>query len=234
MLKFNYLLTISLVKFPSSASLETFIHSAIKFSEACPKSPDAGFLAVYGLLHLHHQIVCQEQGGVPLQITPNARILLQATMLARHLVARDKNKQNRTLSLLAARLHLNLGLGKCAFQLYSHTKCKEMLLDTLSPYVLSRISLTHPFDVKGYQGYSADEELAKVISTIERMETKTDNYLYTDMQSFVWDQAVDALDLKRKLKSSLTKQICITERRRIARLKGESTENLPILDYKGE
>ena len=233
-MKFGYLLTISLPRFPSYEALENFITKAIGFCAICPKSPDGGFLAIYALLSLHHQIVCQEEGKVPFEITLNSRILLQATMLARHMVARDKSKQNRPLALLAMRLHLNLGLGKCAFQLYGHTKCKEMLLDTLSPYVLSRISLTHPFDVGGYQGFSADEELAKVISNIERMEQKSDNYLYTDMQSFIWDQAVDALHLKRKLNSSLTKHICITERRRIARLKGESPDNLPTLDYKGE
>ncbi|KAF1845780.1 uncharacterized protein K460DRAFT_338347 [Cucurbitaria berberidis CBS 394.84] len=228
-LKFDYLLTISLPTMPSYDALEKFITKAIGFCVACPTSPDGGFLVIYALLRLHHQIMCGEEGKAPFEITQNSRVLLQAAMLARHLVAQDKNKQNRTLSLLAARLHLNLGLGKCAFQLYSYTKCKEMLLDTLSPYILSRISSTHPFDISGYQSFSADEELAKVISTIERMEQKTDGYLYTDMQSFAWDRAVDVVNLKRKLKSSLTKQICITERRRISRLRGESTDSLPTL-----
>ncbi|CAO2648943.1 Nn.00g098920.m01.CDS01 [Neocucurbitaria sp. VM-36] len=231
-LKFDYLLTVSLPKSPIYDALENFITKAIRFCVVCPRSPDGGFLAIYALLNLHHRIVRYEDRKVPFEATANTRVLLQATMLARHLVARDENKQNRALALLATRLHLNLGLGKIAYQLYSHTKCKEMLLDTLSPYVLSRISLTHPFKIGGYQGFSADDELAKVIGTIERMEQKTDSYLFTDMQSFVWDQAVDALHLKRKLNSSLTKHICITERRRIARLRGESTENLPSLNYK--
>lgn len=219
---------------PVYESLETFITKAIGACITCPKKPDGGFLAIYSLLHLHYQVICQEQKTATFEATPNSRILLQATMLARHLVAQDKDKENRTLCLLAARLHLNLGLGKSAFQLYNHTKCKEMLLDTLSPYVLSKISLTHPFDVKGYQGFSADEELEKVIGTIERMERKTDSFLFVDMPSFIWDQASDALQLKRKLNSSLTKHLCITERRRIARLRGESVENLPRLDFKSE
>ncbi|KAH7391804.1 N-acetyltransferase B complex non catalytic subunit-domain-containing protein [Pyrenochaeta sp. MPI-SDFR-AT-0127] len=231
-LRFEYLLTISLHKMPAYAALENFIIKAIGACITCPKRPDSGILAVYALLHLHHQVICQEDGKVPFEVTPNSRILLQATMLARHLVALDKEKDNRTLCLLAARLHLNLGLGKCAFRLYNHAKCKEMLLDTLSPYILSRISMTHPFDVKGYQGFSADEELERVIGTIERMERKTDSFLFVDMSSFVWDQASDALKLKRKLKSSLTKHMCVTERRRIARLKGDSTENLPRLEFK--
>lgn len=183
---------------------------------------------------MHHHALCLEEARNPFEVTPNSRILLQATMLARHLVATDKDKQSRKLALLAARLHLNLGLGKCAFKLYGHTKCKEMLLDTLSPYVLSRISITHPFEIKGYQGFSAEEELTKVISTIERMERKADSFLYVDMPSFVWDQAEAALGLKKKLKTSLTKLICISERRRMARLKGESVENLAVPDYRSK
>lgn len=233
-MKVHYLLAISLPQHPSQDDYEDMVSKLTHFYDICPTSPDAGFLAIYTLLRLHHQIICKEEGRIPFAITPNSRVLLQATMLARHLVAQDKDKQNKTMSLLAARLHLNLGLGKCAFQLYSHAKPKEMLVDTLSPYMLSQISLTHPFDVKGYQGFSADEELARASSTIERMEKKTDSYLYTNMQSFIWDQAIDTLELKRKLRLSLTKQLCNSERRRIARLKGESTEHLPAIYDKGE
>jgi hypothetical protein len=155
-------------------------------------------------------------------------------MYVRHLVEKDKDKQNRTLCLLAARLHLNIGLGTVAFRLYIHTKCKEMLLDTLSPFILSRISITHPFDVKSYGGFSADEELARVISAIERMESKTNGHLLTDIPSFAWDQAIDILSLKRKLQDSLTRHVCVIERRRIARLRGESVENTPQLEFRSK
>jgi hypothetical protein len=107
-------------------------------------------------------------------------------------------------------------------------------VDTLSPYLLSRISQTHPFGVKGYGGFSADEELANVIGTIERMEKKTDSYLFKDIPSFVWDQTTDILAVKRKLGSSLTKHLCVVERRRIARFKGQSVNDLPILHSKGK
>lgn len=230
-MKLNYYLTISVPGSPTFEALESLVHKAIGFCIMNPENSDASFLALYSLLRIHYDIINRKVHRVPFGVTPNSRILLQATMLSRHLVARDKNKENRTLALVAARLHLNLGLGKSAFLLYNHSKCKEMLLDTLSPYILSRISIMHPFESKGYQGFSADEELAKVISTIERMESKTDAYLYTDMPSFICDQFSDALSLKRKLKSSLTKHICMTERRRIARLKGQSAEHIPHLRY---
>jgi hypothetical protein len=208
--------------------------NAMKWLRLYPEDPDIAFVAVYTLLNIHILYVHPSEASNPLESQFNSRLLLQVTMLARHQVEKDKDKQNRTFSLLAARLHLNLGLGTVAFRLYSHTKCKEMLLDTLSPYVLSRISQTHPFEVKGYGGFSADDELAKVVGTIERMEKKTGSYLFTDISSFKWDQATDIVGLKRKLNSSLTKHICVTERRRIARFKGEPADALPELNYKSK
>ncbi|KAI4618609.1 hypothetical protein J4E80_005211 [Alternaria sp. BMP 0032] len=193
------------------------------------RSPE-GFVAIYILLWIHEEAMRNEEPDHPFGNTPNSRVLLQAAMLARHLVASDKEKQNRPLALLAARLHLNLGLGKSAFQLYSHTKCKEMLVHTLSPYVLSRISLTHPFGAKGYQGFSAEEELGKAVGTMERMERKLNEAVCSDLQSLPWDQAMELLAAKRDFKSSLTKHICNTESRRIARLKGEPIDNLPVID----
>jgi hypothetical protein len=233
MLKFHYLLAVSL---PSllHRTFQGLLRAAVRISQLFPEDPDAGCLVIYTLLVMHFNLTCREELASPLERKSNSRILLQVAMFARHLVENDKDKQNRTFALIATRLHLNLGLGTVAFRLYSHVKCKEMLVDTLSPYLLSRISQTHPFEVKGYGGFSADEELAKVVGTIERMERKTDSYLFKDIPSFVWDQATDTLAMKQRLGSSLTKHICVVERRRIARLKGEPLSALPTLSYKSE
>ncbi|KAF1836577.1 hypothetical protein BDW02DRAFT_566843 [Decorospora gaudefroyi] len=236
-LKFGYFLVLALAPekqkmSAKEASLEDVLTQAMTPCRSKSIEPSEGIIGIYTLLRMHHNVVCQDESRPLVETTRNSRMLLQATMLARHLVAWDKEHQNRPLALLAARLHLNLGLGKCAFQLYSYVKCKEMLVHTLSPYVLSRISLTHPFGAQGYQGFSAEEELAKVISTMERMEHKIEDNIYDDMHSFPWDQAVSLLENKRRFKSSLTKHMCITERRRIARLKGELIDQLPTIDYK--
>ncbi|KAL1793372.1 hypothetical protein ACET3X_008354 [Alternaria dauci] len=232
-LKLCYLMWISLTTKPSTKwqdYMEVPLDIALRAPwSRSPKYP-GGIVGIYILLQIHHNAMRNKEDVHPFGTTPNSRILLQAAMLARHLVACDKEKQDRPLALLAARLHLNLGLGKCAFQLYSHTKCKEMLVHTLSPYVLSRISLTHPFGAKGYQGFSAEEELGKAVGTMERMARRIDDTLYDDMQSLPWDQAMELLAMKRKFKSSLTKHICNIERRRISRLKGEPADNLPVVD----
>jgi N-terminal acetyltransferase B complex non-catalytic subunit len=223
--------------------MEAIFASVIDFGCLRKNKPSEGVIGIYTLLRMHHEAMGRDDDAAP-----NSRLLLQATMLARHLVACDQEKQDRPLALLAARLHLNLGLGQSAFQLYQHAKVKEMLVHTLSPYVLSRISITHPFDVKGREGFSAEEELEKALKTIERMDDKIEDNLYpkpdlnarrmkeltTPMESFPWDQAVDLLQNKRNFRLSLTNHICITERRRIARLKGDYIDHVPFLDYKSK
>jgi hypothetical protein len=61
-----------------------------------------------------------------------------------------------------------------------------------------------------------------------------ENIVYSDMDSFPWDQAENLLDTKRKLNSSLTKHLCVTERRRMARLKGQTIDHLQVLDFKSK
>lgn len=234
MAKFYYMITTSNTQVLARHDIHQVFQFVSQALKNALQNPELGSVAIYTLLNIHHRLVCTDDIRTSIVTKLNCRVLLQATMLARHLVEKDKEKQNRTFALLAARLHLNIGLGTIAFRLFRHTKCKEMLVDTFSPYMLARISQTHPFDVKGYGGFSADEELEKVVGTIERMERKTNDYLYTDTPSFLWDQATDTLGLKRKLKSSLTKHMCVFERRRIARLRGESVETLPKLKAKGE
>jgi N-terminal acetyltransferase B complex non-catalytic subunit len=209
--------------------MEALFASVIDFGCLRENKSSEGVIGIYTLLRMHQEVMCRDE-----EAAPNSRFLLQATMLARHLVACDKEKQDRPLALLAARLHLNLGLGQSAFKLYTHVKVKEMLLHTLSPYVLSRISVTHPFDVKGNGGFSAEHELEKALTSMEKMDRKIDDNLYVKMETFVWDQAMELLQNKRNFRLSLTNRICNTERRRIARLKGDYIDHVPILNYKSK
>ncbi|KAL1591573.1 hypothetical protein SLS60_011823 [Paraconiothyrium brasiliense] len=109
-----------------------------------------------------------------------------------------------------------------------------MLHDNVAWIALSRISQSHPFGASGQRAFSADHELEKAISTLSRMEKKIDDLLYADLQHFMYDKAFDLLELKRKLRTSLTKHFCIIERRRIARLAGgpvDQTLDLPLRDH---
>ncbi|XPT02151.1 hypothetical protein M3J09_011273 [Ascochyta lentis] len=226
-LKFTYLVTVSLPASKSSTeALESLIERASKVSQMLTKDPDLIMLIAYCLTNIHHQMNSSDTSG------RSSRILLQAAMLVRAAVERDTEKENRPLALLATRLHLNLGLGRVAFQMWKHVKVKEMLLDTLSPYLLSRIAETHPFDVKHHQGFSADKELKHVIDTIDRMSKVQEGLIFRDIKRFHWDSAMDLISMNEKLTSSLTRHTSVLERRRIARLKGEPAGDLPDVDYR--
>ena len=185
---------------------------------------DIACVAVMSLLRLH-LLHLESAFSTPPQ--------LQAAMLLRHLLGNEALSNSRQLALMSTRVHLNLGLGSIAFEHYSYAKIKEMLNDTTAWVLLSRISQSHPFDTRGLRGFSADEELTKVIASIEKMEARTGDFLYKDLQDFGFDTAFDLIDFKRKGRSSLTKHACMIERRRIARLKGKTVDRQLDLDVKG-
>ncbi|KAJ4984456.1 methionyl-tRNA synthetase [Stagonosporopsis vannaccii] len=227
-LKFKYLIAVSLKASQSSQDeLELLVKRASSISQQSPTDPDPIMLIAYCLAHMHHK-----DAEPSATFSPNSRILLQAAMLVRAAVERDVEKENRPLALLATRLHLNLGLGRVAFQTWRHVKVKEMLVDTLSPYLLTRIALTQPFDVKHHQGFSADKELKHVVDTINRMSRVQEGLIFRDIKRFHWDSAFDLISMNDKLTSSLTKHSSILERRRIARLKGEPAGDLPDVKYR--
>ncbi|KAF1929644.1 uncharacterized protein M421DRAFT_125836 [Didymella exigua CBS 183.55] len=229
-LKFIYLIAVSLpTSSPSTETLESLVARASKISQMLPKDPDPAMLIAYCLTNLHHHTA--ESGAASDQ---SSRILLQAAMLTRTAVERDTEKHNRQLALLATRLHLNLGLGTVAFQVWKHVKpsMKEMLVDTLSPYLLSRIAITQPFDVKHHQGFSVDKELKHVVDTVDRMSKVQEGLIFRDIKRFHWDSAMDLISMNEKLTTSLTRHTSILERRRIARLKGEPAGDLPDVNYR--
>ena len=241
--KFDYLLAISRPhpKNLTHSIVEAFAANAFRLyalgariNDDCHQ--DAAILAIMGLLVLHaHQVDdVWDWEDLSQRNMANSRLLLQAGLFCQHVASKEKGKQNRPLLLLSTRLHIQLGFASIAFALYRQVGIKEILQDTLSHHFLARISQIHPHDVKGPKGFSPDDELSKVISTIKRMESKVDDFLYLGMQDFQYDQAIEMLDFKRHLKSSLTKHLCLIERRRIARLKSVAVDSSLDLPMEGK
>lgn len=239
-LKIDYLLLILCIESPRARVIDAFIGNAFRLYKIAAALSDesiheAGTLAIMGLLDLHNRVVDETSAAEdPLKFEQgNARILLQAAILARRLSAGDAEEHNRPLRLLAARIHLILGLPTIAFEQYRKARVKEMLQDTISYVFLSRISQIHPFDATGFNSFSPDAELSTVINAIQRMEARTDDFLYQDMQNFLYDQAFDLVEFKWRLKGSLTKHLCLIERRRVARLNGVQVDYTFDLNLKG-
>jgi N-terminal acetyltransferase B complex non-catalytic subunit len=220
---------VSLPKKPDLVVVENFVENALRLwrlqlvaegtDVAC--GSDAVFAAVAALIYLF-------------EATSLPHYLYQAAVLTRYSLSLDRQQYCRNLALLSTRLHLKLGLGTIAFEHYGRVQVKEMLHDNVAWILLSRISQSHPFGASGPRGFSTDDELKKVISTLSRMEKKVDDLLYADLKQFMYDMAFDLLDLKRKLRTSLTKQFCIIERRRIARLAGAPVDMALELPFRGK
>jgi N-terminal acetyltransferase B complex non-catalytic subunit len=58
--------------------------------------------------------------------------------------------------------------------------------------------------------------------------------IFRDIKRFHWDSAFDLISMNDKLTSSLTRHTAVLERRRIARLKGESAGELPDVSYRSK
>ena len=236
-LKFDYMLMVSRPTKLDFEIAESFVRQAIQLYQIGEKIQDdcyqdAGVLALRGLLAITDR-ADKQPNDISNTQKANARLHLQTGFLVRRLTAGEEGKKNRSLMLNSTSIHLSLGLPSVAFEQYTAVKVKEMLNDTLSYVLFSRISQSFPFKPVGANKFSADDELASIIRSIGRMESRVDDFLYTDIQEFKCDQACDMLELKWNLKSSFTKILCLMERRRIARLKGEVPNESLEIDIRG-
>ncbi|KAF2474751.1 uncharacterized protein BDR25DRAFT_111755 [Lindgomyces ingoldianus] len=238
--RFDYMLNISRARMDethNSTNLpELFVCNAIrlyKIAAQVQEDPSfrfrPGWLAIMAMLKLQELYNAypefRREKGPLSEKGDRVQALVQAGFLALHMTADEAGKQDRGLILLSTRLHTVLGLGTIAFDQYRHAQIKEILNDTLSYFLLSRISQSHPFDSVGETPAYPDAELAKVISTIQRMENRVGDFIYSDLENFQYDQTFELLQFKQKLRSSVTKHLCLIERRRIARLKGEIVDS---------
>lgn len=238
-LKFRHLITIATSEPPESDVLDKFICDAIQLSnEGSQKGHkvfyDAGFLVIHSLAsHANRESYNPATPGSLGRTVAQSRMEYQAAILAQRLKDTKEGKDQRRVVLYSARLHMMLGLASLGFELYKHAKVKEMLTDTLSHYLLAAISHNHPFETTTAPQAFPDEELAAVVGKSEKMEKTLNDYLCSKSpQEYPYDSVVDMLDFKNALRSSLTKHLCVVQRRRIARFKGEQPAESLNLDLR--
>ncbi|KAF2280833.1 uncharacterized protein EI97DRAFT_9361 [Westerdykella ornata] len=234
-LRFQYLLTVWSTQTTDADVVEAFVASALKTCKAARGINnevyyEAGFLAVQALSGYAQRVVSGHHGLQKSSLA--SRMQYQAAVLAQRLTSGKQGKEQRKLLLYSVQLHVMLGLATIAFELYPHVRVKEMLTDTLSHSLLTRISHILPFEsTGGGTKASADNELAHVIGKINKMEKTLSDLICKDkLEDFLYDSALGMLETRQSLLSSMTKHLCIMERRRIARLKGETIDESLELD----
>jgi N-terminal acetyltransferase B complex non-catalytic subunit len=234
-------MTISTPEPPQPDVLNTYIADAIQLcNDGAEKGHkaffEAGFLAIHCLASYANRDLYKSATPSALgRGVEQCRMEYQAAIFSQRLKDAKEGKDQRRLILYSVRLHMLLGLATLGFELYRHARIKEMLTDTLSHHLLTGIALIHPFETNGVPQVSPDEELAGVIGKSEKMEKTMNEYLSSNSpKDYPYDSVIDMLSFKNALRSSLTKHICVVQRRRIARLKGEQPAESLNLDLRSK
>lgn len=186
---------------------------------------DACSLAIHGLILLHKaQPVAQTQAYV-----------LQAAALLRW-IEKDMDQseyQDRVLLLLSIRLHMYLGISSIAVSIYPKTRIKEVLNDTLSHHLYSRISTQRIHQAKTVQASNIPRMLGDpknalemTLGTYNTTLNKVDLYKGKKNEFIQYDQLIEIYDLGRDLKNSVVRRMAMVDSRRICRLRAEQSQRL--------
>jgi len=175
------------------------------------------------LLKLHDEAV---KGSSDQHELSQQRELIQAACLLDFLL--DKSPENRPAMLLSVRISLQLGLGSAAITQYQDLRIREILNETLSHTLFTRISTIHPYTATTRQKTKLGQdrrdpylalkaELKARASSIARIR----RFAGEDLSIMAYDQVFEFRKLKGDLERSLVRQMWILERRRIARLRAQ-------------
>lgn len=213
--------------------MEDFVHNCLGLFKTANKSriesaSEACSLAIHGLVHLHKQ---QQDGR-------SQKFLLQAATLSRRLEKdmEQSEHQDRVALLLSIRLHMYIGLSPVALAIYPKVRVKEVLNDTLSHHLFSRVSTQRIF--RPQLGLSANNsevtgdprnQLEMILDNYRNSLNKIDLYKGKRNDYFQYDQAIEIYDMERDLKSSIVRRMAILDFRRICRLRAEQPQRLDSL-----
>lgn len=132
--------------------------------------------------------------------------------------------------LILVRMYLNLGAVSLAFAAFARLNIKHVQNDSLSHYVLTRISTVHPWPVTGIlppQGnksdYDADALLARALQVYEKAPEQVFRMTKVAIDHGSYSQVPSFIDLEDKLGTSICKYMWEIEHRRVMRWRNSKT-----------
>lgn len=234
--KFIYLLTISPLSTtdtttPSSSpedkpediipKLNEFITSTLRiYNSALPLGSsllptdnqygdDAALLSVMGLIRLH--LLHTSDSGSATTIAAQAP-LYQSVILLTTVIS--KSKHNYQALLLLVRLYLLLGAIPLALEIYPRLNIKQIQNDTLSHFLLTRISTVLPAEKR------VETLLNEAGRIYESSAAQTPNMLVLAFERGGYAQMMGFLEFSERVAGSVCRSMWEIERRRIERLRG--------------
>ncbi|EOD48013.1 putative cytoskeleton organisation protein [Neofusicoccum parvum UCRNP2] len=219
-LKLEYQLSISQDQKASKEQLEDFVVKALGIHQLArgkdvTTCEDACALAIMALVRLFYLETAQDY-------------LTQADLIMKELLVHSSD--SRKAGLLQARLVAFLGNFNEAMEAWAGLKIKEILMETLSHHMFTRIAITHPFYYRAKHNSRANQDpltqVDRVLQTADKILNTVQAFLGAEIDALQYDRLLEIQDLKKNLSKSLSRKISVIERRRILRIRGEAVDEL--------
>ncbi|OJD32409.1 cytoskeleton organization protein [Diplodia corticola] len=225
-LKLEYQLTLSEDQKAAKGQLEDFVIKALDVHQLAKckdvtTCEDACALATMALVKLFY-------------LESSLDYLVQAEIVMKELLSHSP--ESRKAALLQARLAAFLGNFSEAMKAWSSLKVKEILMETLSHHMFTRMAITHPFyyrsEQKGRANTDPLTQLDRILQTSDKILHTLQAFLGAEIDALQYDRLLEIQELKNNLSKSLSRKVTVIERRRTLRIRGEPVDDMycEILD----
>ncbi|EKG14939.1 Tetratricopeptide-like helical [Macrophomina phaseolina MS6] len=220
-LKLEYQLTISQSQIESKERMEDFVVRSLGIHKSAvgkdvSTCEDACALAIMALVKLYY-------------LDSSQSYLIQAEIIMKELL--EHATDSRKAGLLQARLVDFLGNFSEAMEVWSGLRIKEILMETLSHHMLTRISISNPLyyrspQQKGRPNMDPLTLLDRHLQTTDKILHIVQAFLGAEIDALQYDRLLEIQELKRSLSKSLSRKILAIERRRVLRIRGEVVDEM--------
>lgn len=170
---------------------------------------DAALLSVMGLVRLH--LLHVSTTGSATTIVAQAPLYQSIAILS---AVVSKSKHNYQAMLLLVRLYLLIGAVGLAVDVYPGLNIKQIQNDTLSHFLLTRISTLLPSERK------VEKILNEAGRIYESSSSQTPNMLVLAFERSGYAQMMGFLEFSERVAGSVCRSMWEIERRRVERLRG--------------
>lgn len=220
MLKLEYQLALSKDQKATKEQLEEFVVKSLDIHQLAKGKDvatceDACALATMALVKLFY-------------LESSVDYLVQAEIVMKELLSHAP--ESRKAGLLQARLVAFLGNFSEAMEAWSSLKIKEILMETLSHHMFTRMAITHPFYYRSKQHSRANidplTQLDRILQTADKILHTLQAFLGAEIDALQYDRLLEIQELKNNLAKSLSRKFSVIERRRTLRIRGEAVDDL--------
>lgn len=180
---------------------------------------DAALLSVMGLVRLHllHVTTTGSAATIEAQAPLYQSIVILTTVVG-------KSKHNYQAMLLLVRLHLLIGSVGLAVDVYPGLNIKQIQNDTLSHFLLTRISTLLPAERR------VEQILNEAGRIYESSSSQTPNMLVLAFERSGYAQMMGFLEFSERVAGSVCRSMWEIERRRVERLRSSSSSTGKVDD----